>query len=160
MWEWPSASNESIKKPEAIKCCPWAISALNSHAFPHACRQLWKWNIHLPSFISSHLTRKRYLTADKHGVKWQIIFNTVSGYNKRTTKTDGNKEEHAKTSSETGLNLNLHVVSTRQFLFFFYMGVRGKPRVYCSLLAYCTARFGRSNFGHQMPPRLPTRSAL
>jgi hypothetical protein len=32
--------------------------------------------------------------------------------------------------------------------------------VYCSLLAYCTARFGRSNFGHQMPPCLPTRSAL
>jgi hypothetical protein len=30
------------------------------------------------------------------------------------------------------------------------MGVRGKPRVYCSLLAYCTARFGRSNVGHQM----------
>jgi hypothetical protein len=30
----------------------------------------------------------------------------------------------------------------------------------CSLLAYCTARFGRSNFGHQMPPRLPTRFAL
>jgi hypothetical protein len=40
------------------------------------------------------------------------------------------------------------------------MGVRSKPRVYCSLLAYCTARFGRSNFVHQMPPRLPTRSAL
>jgi hypothetical protein len=40
------------------------------------------------------------------------------------------------------------------------MGVRGKPQVYCSLLAYCTTRFGRSNFGHQMPPRLPTRSAL
>jgi hypothetical protein len=32
--------------------------------------------------------------------------------------------------------------------------------VYCSLLAYRTARFGRSNFGHQMPPRLPARSAL
>jgi hypothetical protein len=32
--------------------------------------------------------------------------------------------------------------------------------VYYSLLAYCTARFGRSNFGHKMPPRLPTRSAL
>jgi hypothetical protein len=30
------------------------------------------------------------------------------------------------------------------------MGVRGKPRVYCNLLAYRTARFGRSNFGHQM----------
>jgi hypothetical protein len=27
-------------------------------------------------------------------------------------------------------------------------------------LAFCTARFRRSNFGHQMPPRLPTRSAL
>jgi hypothetical protein len=40
------------------------------------------------------------------------------------------------------------------------MGVRGKPRMYCSLLAYCTARFGRSNFGNQMPPRLPKRSAL
>jgi hypothetical protein len=40
------------------------------------------------------------------------------------------------------------------------MGVRGKPRMYYSLLAYCTARFGRSNFGHQMPSRLPTRSAL
>jgi hypothetical protein len=26
------------------------------------------------------------------------------------------------------------------------LGVRGKPRMYCSLLAYCTARFGRSNF--------------
>jgi hypothetical protein len=34
---------------------------------------------------------------------------------------------------------------------FVSMGVRGKPRMYCSLLAYCTARFGRSNFGHQMP---------
>jgi hypothetical protein len=42
----------------------------------------------------------------------------------------------------------------------FVVGVRGKPRMYYSLLAYCTARFGRSNFGHQMPPRLPTRSAL
>jgi hypothetical protein len=31
------------------------------------------------------------------------------------------------------------------------MAVRGKPRVYCSLLAYCTARSGRFNFGHQMP---------
>jgi hypothetical protein len=40
------------------------------------------------------------------------------------------------------------------------MGVRGKPRMYYSLLAYCTARFGRSNFGLQMPPRLPTRFAL
>jgi hypothetical protein len=39
-------------------------------------------------------------------------------------------------------------------------GVRVKPRMYYSLLAYCTARFGSSNFGHQMPPRLPTRSAL
>jgi hypothetical protein len=34
------------------------------------------------------------------------------------------------------------------------MGVRGKPRMYCSLLAYCTARFGRSKFGHQMPRTL------
>jgi hypothetical protein len=29
---------------------------------------------------------------------------------------------------------------------FVSMGVREKPRVYCSLLAYCTACFGRSNF--------------
>jgi hypothetical protein len=39
----------------------------------------------------------------------------------------------------------------------------GRPRQttdYYSLLAYCTAHFGRSNFGHQKPPRLPTRSAL
>jgi hypothetical protein len=43
---------------------------------------------------------------------------------------------------------------------FVSIGVRGKPRMYCSMLAYRTARFGRSNFGHQMPPRLPTRSAL
>jgi hypothetical protein len=43
---------------------------------------------------------------------------------------------------------------------FVSMGVCGKPRMYYSLLAYCTARFGRSNFGRQMPPRLPTRSAL
>jgi hypothetical protein len=35
---------------------------------------------------------------------------------------------------------------------FVSLGVRGKPRVYCSLLAYCTARFGRSNFGLQMRP--------
>jgi hypothetical protein len=34
---------------------------------------------------------------------------------------------------------------------FVSMGVHGKPQVYCSLLAYCTARFERSNFGHQMP---------
>jgi hypothetical protein len=40
------------------------------------------------------------------------------------------------------------------------VGVRGKPRTYYSMLAYCTARFGRSNFGNQMPPRLTTRSAL
>jgi hypothetical protein len=32
------------------------------------------------------------------------------------------------------------------------VGVRGKTRMYYSLLAYCTARFGRSNFGHQMSP--------
>jgi hypothetical protein len=31
------------------------------------------------------------------------------------------------------------------------MGVGGKPRMYYSLLVYCTARFERSNFGHQMP---------
>jgi hypothetical protein len=31
---------------------------------------------------------------------------------------------------------------------FVSIGVRGKPRMYCSLLAYCTGRFGRSNFGH------------
>jgi hypothetical protein len=43
---------------------------------------------------------------------------------------------------------------------FVSMGVRGKPRVYCSLLTYCTSRFGRFNFRHQMSPRLPTRSAL
>jgi hypothetical protein len=43
---------------------------------------------------------------------------------------------------------------------FVSMGVCGRPRMYCSLLAYCTARFVRSNFGHQMPPRLSTRSAL
>jgi hypothetical protein len=35
---------------------------------------------------------------------------------------------------------------------FVSMGVHGKPRMYYSLLAYCNARFGRSNFGHQMPP--------
>jgi hypothetical protein len=45
-------------------------------------------------------------------------------------------------------------------LLFVSLGVRGKPRMYCTLLAYCTARFGRSDFGHQMPPRLPARSAL
>jgi hypothetical protein len=33
------------------------------------------------------------------------------------------------------------------------MGVHGKLWMYYSLLAYCTAHFGRSNFGHQMPPR-------
>jgi hypothetical protein len=50
--------------------------------------------------------------------------------------------------------------STRVVGLFVSMGVRGKPRMYCSLLAYCTAHFGLSNFGHQMPPHLPTRSAL
>jgi hypothetical protein len=39
---------------------------------------------------------------------------------------------------------------------FVSMGVRGKPRMYYSLLSYCTSRFGRSNFA----PRLLTRSAL
>jgi hypothetical protein len=49
----------------------------------------------------------------------------------------------------------------KQFVCLFVsMGVCGKPRIYYSLLAYCAARYGRSNFGHQMPPRLPTRSAL
>jgi hypothetical protein len=43
------------------------------------------------------------------------MFNTLSGYNKRTIKADGNKEQYAKASSETGLNLNLHMVSTPQF---------------------------------------------
>jgi hypothetical protein len=43
---------------------------------------------------------------------------------------------------------------------FVSMAVRGKPRMYCSLLPYCTARFGRTNFGHQSPPPLPTRYAL
>jgi hypothetical protein len=41
-----------------------------------------------------------------------------------------------------------------QLSVFVFMGVRGKPRMYCSLLAYCTARFGRSNFCYQMPPTL------
>jgi len=118
MWEWPSASTESIKKPEAINCCPWAISALNSHPFPHACRQLWKSNIHLPSFIYFHLTRKRYLIGDRHGVQLQLIFNSVSGYNERTIKASGNKEQYAKASSEQGLNLNLGMVSTPQFTLF------------------------------------------
>jgi hypothetical protein len=45
-------------------------------------------------------------------------------------------------------------------LLFVSMCVRGKPRMYCSLLAYCTARFGLSNFDHQMTSRLPMRSAL
>jgi hypothetical protein len=31
---------------------------------------------------------------------------------------------------------------------FVSLGFRGKPRMYYSLLAYCTARFGRSNFDH------------
>jgi hypothetical protein len=31
-------------------------------------------------------------------------------------------------------------------LFFVSMGFRGKPLMYYSLLAYCNARFGRSNF--------------
>jgi hypothetical protein len=35
----------------------------------------------------------------------------------------------------------------RNVFLFVLMGVRGKPRMYYSLLAYCTARFGRSNFG-------------
>jgi hypothetical protein len=34
----------------------------------------------------------------------------------------------------------------RVSLLLLLLGVRGKPRMYCSLLAYCTARFGRSNF--------------
>jgi hypothetical protein len=51
-------------------------------------------------------------------------------------------------------------LQTLFFVLFVFMGVRGKPRMYYSLLAYCTAPFGRSNFGHQMPLRLPTRSAL
>jgi hypothetical protein len=106
------------KKPEAIKCCPWAINVLKIHPFPHACRQLWKSNIHLPSFIYFHLTRKRYLIADRLGVQWQIIFNSVSGYNKRTIKAGGNKEQYAKASLETRLNLNLHMVSTPHFTLF------------------------------------------
>jgi hypothetical protein len=45
----------------------------------------------------------------------------------------------------------------REFVFpmfvclFVSMGVRGKPRIYYSLLTYFNARFGLSNFGHQMP---------
>jgi hypothetical protein len=54
----------------------------------------------------------------------------------------------------------LNVEWERFFLCLFPWASAAKPRMYCSLLAYCTARFGRSNFGHQMPPRLPTRSAL
>jgi hypothetical protein len=33
----------------------------------------------------------------------------------------------------------------RLFVRLFSMAVRGKPRMYYSLLAYCTARFGLSN---------------
>jgi hypothetical protein len=115
VWKRTSASTECIKKPEAIKCCPWAISALKSHAFPHACRQLWKSDTHLLSFISFHPARKRYLIADRHGVQSLIIFNTVSGYNKRTIKTGGNKEQYPRAASETGLNLNVYTVSIPQF---------------------------------------------
>jgi hypothetical protein len=59
---------------------------------------------------------------------------------------------------------NCHVTYSRYLLtlltkciscLFVSVGVRGKPRMYCSLLAYCTARFGRSNCGHQVPP-VPT----
>jgi hypothetical protein len=47
-----------------------------------------------------------------------------------------------------------------EFVVFVVVGVRGKPRMHYSLLAYYTVRFGRSNLVHQMPPRLTTRSAL
>jgi hypothetical protein len=44
------------------------------------------------------------------------------------------------------------------------LGVRGKPRMYRSLLAYCTARFFFFNVPisrlRDAPARLPTRSAL
>jgi hypothetical protein len=56
--------------------------------------------------------------------------------------------------------LDFFVVFVSGHYLFVSMGVRGKPRMYCSLLAYCTAHFGRYNFGHQMPPRLLTRSAF
>jgi hypothetical protein len=45
-------------------------------------------------------------------------------------------------------------------LFVCFHGRPWQATDYCSLLAYCTARFGRSNFGHQKPRCLPTRSAL
>jgi hypothetical protein len=42
------------------------------------------------------------------------------------------------------------------------LGVRGKPRMYRSLLAFCTARFLNIPISRlrNAPARLPTRSAL
>jgi hypothetical protein len=58
----------------------------------------------------------------------------------------------------------LYSRSTSRYIYVYldsgYRGFCFCGRPHCSLLAYCTARFGRSKFGHQMPPRLPTRSAL
>jgi hypothetical protein len=54
------------------------------------------------------------------------------------------------------LNCQTH---TQSFLLFVCFHGRLQATMYYSLLAFCTARFGHSNFGQQMPPRL-SRSAL
>jgi hypothetical protein len=76
-------------------------------------------------------------------------------------------KESSSVSKQRGINiLSVGVERTHLldvvvvFCLFVSVGVRGKPRMYCSLLAYCTARFGRSDFSHQIPLRLPTRPAL
>jgi hypothetical protein len=68
-----------------------------------------------------------------------------------TTTGGGGGSSSSSSSSSSGSSSSSLFVS---------MGVRGKPRMYYSLAGLLYRRFGRSNFGHQMPPRLPTRSAL
>jgi hypothetical protein len=55
------------------------------------------------------------------------------------------------------------IVTDTRILCLFVCLFNGRPRQatdYYSVFVHCTARFGRSNFGHQMPPLLQTRSAL
>jgi hypothetical protein len=61
-------------------------------------------------------------------------------------QTPGNYPEESIQHSQHGESLKSRkdnfcfLIKTAMYLFikFVYMGVRGKPRMYCSLLAYCT----------------------
>jgi hypothetical protein len=120
-----------------------------------------KWNLY--SAVLERILSGRVVAA--HHLSWNLalVYPTAIQAGIFSWTADSKSNTNFKSSlfvvlSTTFINILRNVTSI--VCLFLSLDVHGKPRMYCSLLAYCTARFGRSNFDHQMPPRLPTRSTL